>query len=99
MEQSEDMTCRIAVQAVCGGVQRTNVRAFPEGAAPAKPHITVTVGRVIVVVEDRAALASFESAWSRAVALADAVFGPEVDAFTEIEQARRRRFERSKQRP
>ncbi len=59
---------------------------------------SVRVGRILHYVENREALMAFTSAWRHALDLADGVFDPIEDAFSEVEDMERRRFERSRSR-
>jgi hypothetical protein len=45
---------------------------------PGKGQIAVRVGRVLVYVANRQALASFLQAWAEASRLADEAFGPDL---------------------
>jgi len=54
-----------------------------------REHLAVTVGRVLLYLEDRAALAALVEAVRRAQALADAVFGPVDDGFARAEARER----------
>ena len=88
--------CTIAIQALCRGPLDTSVMAVTGAAArKGREHIAVRVGRVLIYLEDRAALDSFTRALHQAGDLADATFGPPADAFTETETHARRRFERT----
>jgi hypothetical protein len=64
-------------------------------AREGRAHIAMRVGRVLIYLEDRAALDSFARAFHQAEDLAEATFGPPADAFTETENYARRRFERT----
>ncbi len=88
--------CQVIAQARYYGQQECSVTAAAGGATPSgQPYIAIRVGRVLLYVEDRLALASWTEAWRRALDLADGVFGPVDDAFTEVERVERRRFERA----
>lgn len=47
-------------------------------SGPGKGQIGVRVGRLLIYVANREALASFVDAWRQAEALADQAFGPEL---------------------
>lgn len=72
-----DSKCAIAAQAICAGMQEVRVTGVgPAVAGAGREHIVVRIGRVLVYVEDRAALDSFQDGWQQAAAYADVVFGP-----------------------
>jgi hypothetical protein len=50
-------------------------------------HLAVTVGRLLLILEDRAALNAVRDAVDRAEKFADDVFGAETDEFTWAERA------------
>ncbi|MCU1679234.1 MAG: hypothetical protein JWM93_3992 [Frankiales bacterium] len=81
--------CRVATQAIFTGDQDSNVRGVTEGAAVnGRAHIAVRVGRVLVYVEDRAALSAWVNAWSDAAALGEQVF-PWDDSIAEAQRRER----------
>ena len=57
---------------------RTYVQPIVPLSGPGKGQIGVRVGRLLVYVGNREALASFLAAWGQAEALADKAFGPEL---------------------
>jgi hypothetical protein len=88
--------CTIAIQAQCHGALDWRVHGVTGAAArPGREHITLRYGRVLIYVEDRAALAALADAVQAACNLCDRVFGPPEDAFTKAERMSRRRFEHS----
>ncbi len=87
--------CQVIAQARFSGHQDVTVIGVPPGASAERPYISVRVGRILFIVEDREALLAITRAWRRALDLADGVFDPVEDTFTEVEKLERRRFERS----
>ncbi len=88
--------CQVIAQARFSGRQEVSVMGVPAGASGGdRPYISVRVGRILLYVENREALLSLTRAWRRALDLADGVFDPIEDAFTEVEKLEKRRFERS----
>ena len=68
--------CRVAAQATVRGEQQFRVLGYTANASPTgRPYIAVRVGRVLIYVEDRAALDCFTQAWRKAERFADKVFG------------------------
>ena len=71
--------CQIATQAVMAGPQDYRVTAAnAQNTGRGHGLITIRVGRVLVYLEDREALASWQRALRRATELEDAAFGPEM---------------------
>ena len=70
--------CELATQAMVAGNQDTHVQAIAPLSGPGKGQIGVRVGRILIYVANREALASFLDAWGQAEALADRAFGPEL---------------------
>ena len=68
----------VAAQAMVAGTQDIHVQVIVPLSGPGKGQIGVRVGRLLVYVANREALESFLSAWARAEALADKVFGPDL---------------------
>jgi hypothetical protein len=69
--------CDVAAQAVLRGNQDIRVIAVAASASGnGRGHIVVRLGRVLVYLEDRDALAAGRDAWGRAGELADHAFGP-----------------------
>jgi hypothetical protein len=68
----------VASQAMVAGVQDIHVQAITPLSGPGKGQIGVRVGRILIYVANREALASFVDAWRQAEALADKAFGPEL---------------------
>jgi hypothetical protein len=69
---------QVAAQALVAGIQDTHVQAIVPLSGPGKGQIGVRVGRLLVYVSDRQALASFLDAWREAESMADEAFGPEL---------------------
>jgi hypothetical protein len=67
---------RVAAQALVTGEQDIRVEAATPLVGPGHGQIAVRVGRLLVYVNDCAALDSFLDAWTRAEELADRAFGP-----------------------
>jgi hypothetical protein len=90
-------SCTVSTQALCFGPIETSV--FAVAGTSARPgeraHVGLKFGRVLIYLEDRAAVDSLTRAVSQAVEMAGAVFGPTQDAFTEAEARARQRFERT----
>lgn len=90
-------SCTVSTQALCCGAVETSV--FAVAGAASRPgeraHIGIKFGRVLLYLEDRTALDILAEAVQQATDMADAVFGPLEDAFTDAERRTRRRFERS----
>ena len=70
----------VASQVIAAGTQDVFVQPIVPLSGPGKGQIGVRVGRLLVYVADRDALASFLEAWREAEALADKAFGPELPA-------------------
>lgn len=68
----------VASQVIAAGTQDVFVQAIAPLSGPGKGQIGVRVGRLLVYVANREALASFVDAWGQAEALADKAFGPEM---------------------
>ena len=66
----------VASQVIAAGTQDTSVQVLPPLSGPEQGQIGVRVGRILVYVANREALASFVDAWSEAATLADEAFGP-----------------------
>ncbi len=88
--------CQVIAQARFAGLQELSVTAVA-GAASAihTPYVSLRVGRILLFIENREALVIWTEAVRRALDLADGVFGPIEDSFSEVEAAERKRFERS----
>ncbi len=90
--------CQVVTQARYAGEQELSVMGVARGgSATGRPYISVRVGRVLLYLEDRAALVSWTEAWRRTLDLADG-FEPADDSFSEVEAAERRHFERTSKR-
>jgi hypothetical protein len=89
--------CTVSTQALCYGPIETSVFgvAGPAARPGSRAHVGLKFGRILIYLEDRAALESLAHAVAQAVEMASAVFGPADDAFTATEAAARRRFERT----
>lgn len=68
----------VASQVIATGAQGVFVQAIAPLSGPGKGEIGVRVGRLLIYVANREALASFVDAWRQAEALADKAFGPEL---------------------
>jgi hypothetical protein len=68
----------VASQVMAAGAQDTHVQVIVPLSGPGKGQIGVRVGRLLVYVSNREALASFLHAWGQAAALADKAFGPDL---------------------
>jgi hypothetical protein len=96
---TDDRECTIAIQALCRGELETAVMAVTGAAArPGHEHISLRFGRVLLYLEDRAALEALVQIVERASAMADKVFGEVEDAFVEAEQRERLRIVRTGER-
>jgi hypothetical protein len=73
-----DYRFQVAAQAMVAGTQDVFVQTIVPLSGPGKGQIGVRVGRLLVYVANREALASFLDAWRQAEALADQAFGPEL---------------------
>ena len=87
---------RLVCQALCQGPLEPKVTAVSGAAArTGQAHIAVRYGRLLLYLEDRAALEALSRAVGRAEELATTVFGPPEDAFEETRQVALRLFERT----
>ncbi len=68
----------VAAQVIAAGTQDSSVRVLAPLSGPGQGQIGVRVGRVLVYVANREALACFVDAWTQAAALAEEAFGPEL---------------------
>jgi len=68
----------VASQAMVAGTQDVHVQTIVPLSGPGKGQIGVRVGRILIYVGNKEALASFVDAWAQAEALADKAFGPEL---------------------
>jgi len=68
----------VASQVIAAGSQDVFVQPIVPLSGPGKGQIGVRVGRLLVYVANRDALASFLDAWAQAEVLADKAFGPEM---------------------
>ena len=66
----------VASQVMAAGTQDVFVQPIVPLSGSGKGQIGVRVGRLLVYVANREALASFVEAWEQAEALADNAFGP-----------------------
>lgn len=73
-----DHRFEVSSQVLAAGTQDTVVRVLAPLSGPHKGQIGVRVGRMLVYVANREALASFVDAWDQAAGLADQAFGPEM---------------------
>jgi hypothetical protein len=80
--------CRVAAQATVRGEQQFRVLGYTANASPTgSPYVAVRVGRILIYVEDRAALDCFAQAWRKAERFADTVFGGPFDSCDGSEDA------------
>lgn len=86
----EGSKCNVIAHVVLRGPQFVGIprKAVLPGKLP------VQVGDVMFLFEDRDALKCAAHALDLAMKMADAVFGPERDAFDEVEAVQRARFEK-----
>lgn len=92
--------CFVVAQARLVGDQPVHVQGVTAVASrTGREHLAVTIGRVLIYLEDRAALDALVTAVTRASDLADEVFGPAVDAFSAAERRARARIARTGQPP
>jgi hypothetical protein len=85
--------CVVIAQARLNGGQLVRVQGVTAMASRNRSeHLAVTVGRLLLILEDRAALNAVRDAVDRAEKLADDVFGAETDEFTWAERAERARL-------
>ena len=68
----------VASQVIAAGTQDVFVQPIVPLSGPGKGQIGVRVGRLLVYVANREALASFLEAWREAEALSDKAFGPDL---------------------
>jgi len=68
----------VASQVIAAGTQDVFVQPIVPLSGPGKGQIGVRVGRILIYVANREALASFMDAWAQAEALADKAFGPDL---------------------
>jgi hypothetical protein len=81
---------RMAVQAIFAGPQDHQVIAVTGRAARGgAPHIAIRIDRLLVYIEDQAALESCVLAWGRAIELAEQLFPP-AEPTVRYAQLRRR---------
>jgi hypothetical protein len=77
-----DRACTIAIQALCRGAFDWRVQGVTGAAArQGQAHIAVRYGRVLLYLEDRAALEALVDAVEAAYQLGDEVFGPASGRF------------------
>lgn len=72
------MRFEVASQVMAAGTQDLFVQAITPLSGPGHGQIGVRVGRILIYVANREALASFVDAWAQAETLADKAFGPEL---------------------
>jgi len=63
--------CEVVVQAVMAGPIEYRVQALTPLAGPGCGSISIRLGRVVIVLEDRQAYEAFERAWGQVQALVD----------------------------
>lgn len=94
-EQEQFGQCWMSMQARFTGPQPVTVRAVAGHARTRRDvgeHVQVVFGRAVFYFTDRLAFESLREAFTRADALADQLFGPVSDAFSEAGQAEFRRL-------
>jgi hypothetical protein len=92
--------CYIGVQVRLVGDQPIRVRGITAVAsAPGREHIAVTVGRILIYLEDHAALDALAAAVEQATNLAEDVFGPVDDEITLALSRQRLAVARTEQNP
>lgn len=77
-ERVLDYRCDLITQAVLGGDIDFRVQAMSPVVGPGPGTISIRLGRVVLVIEDRDALGVLTSACGQAVRLADRAFGPDL---------------------
>lgn len=73
-----DYRCDVISQCVLGGDIDFRVQAMSPVVGPGPGTISIRLGRVVLVLEDRDALEVLRTAVVQAVALVDRAFGPEM---------------------
>ncbi len=73
-----DYRCDLVTQAVLGGDIDFRVQAMSPVVGPGPGTISIRLGRVVLVIEDRDALEVLTTACRQAEAMADRAFGPEM---------------------
>ena len=74
-----DRACTIAIQALCRGPFDWRVQGVTGAAArQGQAHIALRYGRILIYLEDRAALDALVDAVEAAYELREQVFGPEA---------------------
>jgi len=73
-----DYRCDLVTQAVLGGDIDFRVQAMSPVVGPGPGTISIRLGRVVLVLEDRDALEVLRSAVLQAVELAGRAFGPKM---------------------
>jgi hypothetical protein len=90
----KDRACTIAIQALCRGAFDWRVQGVTGAAArKGQAHIALRYGRVLLYLEDRAALETLVDAVEAACELREEVFGARHD-LTESASAGKSSFER-----
>ncbi len=74
-----DHTCRVVVQAVLAGPVEYAVQGMTPLAGPGHRRISIRLGRVVLVLQDRDAYEAMKRAWREAEAVADRAL-PELPA-------------------
>jgi hypothetical protein len=77
-EQALQYRCDLITQAVLGGDIDFRVQAMSPVVGPGPGRISIRLGRVVLVIEDRDALGVLASACRQAEGLADRTYGPEL---------------------
>lgn len=73
-----DYRCDLITQAVLGGDIDFRVQAMSSIVGPGPGTISIRLGRIVLVIEDRDALHVLTSACGQADRMADRAFGPEL---------------------
>lgn len=79
-QQVLDYRCDLVTQAVLGGDLDFRVQAMSPIVGPGPGTISIRLGRIVLVIEDRDALEVLTSACGQAEKLADRAYGPVMPA-------------------
>lgn len=77
-QKALDYRCDLITQAVLGGDLDFRVQAMSSVVGPGPGTISIRLGRIVLVIEDRNALEVLTTACHQAEAMADRAFGPEM---------------------
>ena len=75
-----DYRCDLVTQAVLGGDVEFRVQVMSPVIGPGPGTVSIRLGRVVLVIEDREALQVLRTAVLQAVELADRAFGADMQA-------------------